>query len=198
VPIFSHNQEIKMATAYLYFGKPVNPDTTTNLIMGTRTFMGEKDPQGQFLWDTFQIAYASGGGDVISAVGAYNELRRLSVTVHSHNAGACDSSVILPFMAGSYRTAAPASSFFFHQIQWSFSSQTGLQTILVKEANTLMDHYTDTIAKTVSAGSDLSEKDVKNMMLAGTLVLPKEAMKMKLIHAIAEPQLPQDARSYQV
>ncbi len=58
-----------MATAYFYFGKPVNPDSVNGLIMGTRTFMGEKDPQGQFLWDTFQIAYASGGGDVIAAMG---------------------------------------------------------------------------------------------------------------------------------
>jgi ATP-dependent protease ClpP protease subunit len=187
-----------MATAYLYFGKPMNPDSSTGLIMGTRTLMGEKDQQGQFLWDTFQIAYASAGGDVIAAMGAYNELRRLSVTVNSHNAGACDSSVILPFLAGKHRTACPTSSFFFHQIQWNFQSAIGLQTILVREANTLMEHYTNTLAKAVSANSNLSEDDVKSMMQAGTLVLPNEALKMKLIHAIDEPKLPQDARSWQV
>jgi ATP-dependent protease ClpP protease subunit len=187
-----------MTAAYFYFGKPMNSDTATAIIVGTRTFMGEKDPQGAFLWDTFQIAYASGGGDMIAAMGAYNELRRLSVTLHSHNAGACDSSIILPFMAGEYRTACPASSFFFHQIQWNFSNPSGIQTTLIGEANTLMQHYTDTIAKTVSANSALSESEVKTMMQVGTLVLPKEALKMKLIHAIDEPKLPRDARSWQI
>jgi ATP-dependent protease ClpP protease subunit len=187
-----------MATAYLFFGKPMNPDSATGLIMGTRTLMGEKDQQGQFLWDTFQIAYASGGGDVIAAMGAYNELRRLSVTVNSHNAGACDSAVILPFLAGKHRTACSASSFFFHQIQWTFPSSAGLQTTLVRESSKLMEHYTNTIAKAVSDNSDLSESNVKNMMQEGTLVLPKEALKMKLIHVIDEPKIPQDARTWQV
>ena len=187
-----------MATAYFYFGKPMNPDSATNLVMGTRTFLGEKDPTGRFLWDTFEIAYASGGGDIIAAMGVYNELRRLPVTINSHNAGACDSSIILPFLAGKRRTACPTSSFFFHQIQWNFSSAVGLQTILVQEANTLMAHYTNAIATTVAANSNLSENDVKGMMQAGTLVLPKEALKMKLIDAIDEPKLPQDARSWQV
>ena len=187
-----------MATAYIYFGKPMNPDSATGLMMGARTLMGEKDPQGQYLWDTFQIAYASGGGDVIAAIGAYNELRRLSVTIHSHNAGACDSSVILPFMAGSHRTACPSSSFFFHQIQWSFQSATGLQATLVTEASKLMEHYTNIIARTVSADSKFSEDEVKSMMQVGTLVHPKEALKMKLVHAIDEPKIPQDGRSWQV
>jgi ATP-dependent protease ClpP protease subunit len=187
-----------MATAYMFFGKPMTPDTATALIMGARTLMGERNQQGQFSWDTFQIAYASGGGDMIVAIGAYNELRRLSLTVHSHNAGACDSSIIMPFMAGQHRTASPASSFFFHQIQWNFTSPSGLQTILVGEATTLMEHYTDTIAKTVSANSDLTENKVRKMMQEGTLVRPEEALKMKIIHAIDEPKLPLDARSWQV
>jgi ATP-dependent protease ClpP protease subunit len=187
-----------VSTAYLYFGKPMSPDTATGLILAARTLMGEKNQQGQFLWDDFQIAYASGGGDMIAAMGAYNELRRLSLKVNSHNAGACDSSIILPFMAGEHRTAAPASSFFFHQIQWTFASSNSLQTTLIGEASTLMEHYTDTIAEIVSANSDLSRDDVRSMMQVGTLVLPEEALKMKLIHAIDEPKIPRDARSWHV
>ncbi len=61
-----------------------------------------------------------------------------------------------------------------------------------------MEHYTNIIAKVVSDNSDVSQGQVQDMMQDGTLILPEEALSMKLIHAIDEPKLPQDARTWQV
>jgi ATP-dependent protease ClpP protease subunit len=185
-----------MANAQIYFGKAVTADTASALVHAAKSIASELNPQGVPAWDKIEIAIASGGGDVISALGAYNELKRLKAIINTHNSGAVDSAVILPFMVGRRRTASSASSFFFHQVQWSFPAQSGLQTILVKEATKLMEHYTETTATIVSARSKLSKRTVRNWMLEGTLVNPKEALEHGLIHEIVEPEIP--PRTWQV
>lgn len=185
-----------MAGAQIYFGKAVTSDTASALIHAAKAITGELDPTGGQAWTVLEISIASGGGDVISALGAYNELRRLAIPINTHNAGAVDSAVILPFLVGKTRTASHASAFFFHQIQWNFPAQNGLQTTLVNEAATLMEHYTETVAVVVAANSNLSKKTVRRMMAEGTLVKPTQALEFGLIHEIAEPAIPQ--RTWQV
>jgi len=185
-----------MARAQIYFGKAVTADTGAALVHAAKVIAMEMTPQGAPAWDTIEVAIASGGGDIIAALGAYNELKRLPVKLHTHNSGAVDSAVILPFMLGEVRTASPMSGFFFHQVQWGFPAQSGLQTTLVNEASTLMEHYTDTVATIVSERSKLAKNKVKSMMREGTLVLPERALEFGLIHRIEEPQIPQ--RTWQV
>jgi len=188
-----------MTAAHIYFGKPMNSDTGAALVHAARCLMGERpNPTVPFSWDELHISFASGGGDVIPALAAFNELNRLSLGISTHNSGAVDSAVILPFMVGKTRTASPHSSFFFHQIQWTFTSNAGLQTTLVNESATLMEYYTEIVATIVSDRSKLSKSDVKNKMRDGTLVTSKEGLAMGLIHNIAEPAVPQAARTWQV
>lgn len=145
-----------------------------------------------------ELSFASGGGDVIAALGAFNEIKRLPIRFSTHNASAVDSAAILPFMVGGVRTASPMSGCFFHQVQWSFPSQNGLQTTLVNEATTLLEHYNEIVASVVSEGSKLKKDQVRNMMRDGTLVKPPEALKMVLIHKIDKPEFPQNLRSWQI
>lgn len=57
---------------------------------------------------------SSGGGPVTIGVTMYNLLRKCRVPVHTHNMGEVSSAAILPYLAGTIRTAEPISKFMFH------------------------------------------------------------------------------------
>lgn len=187
-----------MTTAYIYFGKPINTDTATAAIQAARSFMGEKDAQGTPLWEDFLLSISSGGGDVISAFAMYNEFNSLHQTVNTHNSGAVDSAAILPFMAGERRTASIYSSFFFHQLQWSFAAQAGVPAGTISDASRWLANYEQMMAEIVAEDSNLSKEDVVNMMREGTIVTPKQAKEFGLIHEIEDYSIPHSARSWQV
>lgn len=197
-----------MATAYLFFAKPFNPDTATNLIQATRVLLSEAIPipvaEGappQFggpAWDTMKISIASGGGDIIAAFAAYNELMAMPVTLHTHNAGAVDSAAIVPFMLGERRTASAASAFFFHQLQWTFASNQNLTATVISDATKWLGTYEDMMAKIVADRSGIPKADVLKMMREGTTVVPARAKALGLIHEIEENAIPHNARTWQV
>lgn len=187
-----------MATAHVFFGKPVTPDTSTALIHGCRLLLSERNEQGVPLWDTFSIAMASGGGDVVGGFAMFNELKGLPVSVHTHNAGAVDSSAILPFMAGARRTASEASAFFFHQLHWVFPSQGNLTMSSISDAATWLTRYEGLMASIVASRSNLSKDEVLRMMSEGTSVDTAQAKQFGLIHDIEEMTSPIGLRSWQV
>jgi ATP-dependent Clp protease, protease subunit len=189
-----------MATAYIFFGKTFNPDTATALIQASRALMGDKNPNApaQFLWDHFHYSMSSGGGDIISAFAAFNELKGLPLKVTTHNAGAIDSAAIMPFMVGSRRTASHSSAFFFHQLQWTFASNANLTMTTINDATKWLGTYENLMAEFVSDQSELEKSEVLKMMREGTSVLSTEAKAMGLIHDVEECSIPQDARSWQV
>ena len=209
-----------MPTAYMVFGRPVNPDTATSLIHGARTLLGETVPvipaqiqqilqqsmaAGQLVlpaftpvWDTLKISIASGGGDVVSAFGIYNELKAMPLTIHTHNAGAVDSAAIIPFMLGERRTAAASSAFFFHQIHWTFSANGNLTTTTINDATEWLGTYEDLMADLVVERSGMEKSEVLKLMREGTSIRPQRALELGLIHEIEEHSIPQNARSWQV
>jgi ATP-dependent protease ClpP protease subunit len=150
------------------------------------------------MWNVLKISIASGGGDIIAAFGAYNELKALPLTIHTHNAGAVDSAAIVPFMLGERRTAAAASAFFFHQVQWTFPSNQNLTATVISDATKWLGTYEDLMAVTVSGRSGIPKNDVLKMMREGTTVTPERAKELGLIHEIEEHTIPQSARTWQV
>jgi ATP-dependent protease ClpP protease subunit len=188
-----------MATAFIYFGKPTSPDTVTSLMMACRTFISEIDPaNGLPRWDHLHLEIVSGGGDVISSFGAYNELVGLPTKLTTHNAGACDSAALMLFMAGVRRTASSASAFFFHQLQWSFASQAGLTATVIKDATKWLGTYETLMAETIAARTGMSAEQTLDLIREGTSVKPDEAKTLGLIHEIEECAIPYGARSWQV
>lgn len=188
-----------MGTAYIYFGKPMTAETGAGLVEAIRALMGEREvPTGPLLWDRFHIDFATGGGDIIAAFGAYNTLKGVNAKITTHNAGAVDSAAIMTFMLGEKRTASPASAFFFHQVQWSFASSDNLTMTVINDATKWLSTYEEMMAEVVSQGTDLSKEDVLRMMREGTSVRPNEAKAMGLIHGIEDCSIPADARSQQV
>jgi ATP-dependent protease ClpP protease subunit len=138
-----------MATAYLYFGKPVNADTITGLLGACRTLLYEKDTNGVPLWDHFHIEIASGGGDLIYGFAGYNLLSDLPIKVTTHNCSAVDSAAIMLFLAGETRTATTLSAFHFHQSSWTFASP-GQPINVINDANKWLERYEEMMAQCVA------------------------------------------------
>lgn len=192
-----------MATAYIFFGKAITPDTTTALIHASRILMGERaqaapGQQAPFAWDHFHYSISSGGGDIIAAFAAFNEMKGLPVRVTTHNSGAIDSAAIMPFMVGEHRTASPSSAFFFHQVRWNFPANSNVPIYVINEATTWLGVYENMMAEYVASQSGQKKETILDMMHAGTSVSSAEAKALGLIHEICECSIPQDARSWQV
>ena len=193
-----------MATAYIFFGKAITPETATGLVLASRALMGERaqvaqgQPPGAFLWDHLHYSISSGGGDIIAAFGAFNEMKGLPVKVTTHNSGAVDSACILPFMVGERRTASPASAFFFHPVRWNFATNINVPIHTITEATKWLGTYESLMADYVADRSGQKKETILDMMREGTTVLPDQAKALGLIHDVCECSIPQDARSYQV
>ncbi len=193
-----------MATAHIFFGKPITPDTATALVLASRALMGERTPTlpGQplspLLWNHLHYSMSCGGGDLIAAFGAFNEMKGLPVKVTTHNAGAINSAAIMPFMVGERRTASPASAFFFHQVRWNFSTNANVPMYVINEAATWLGVYENMMVDYVASRSGQKKETILNMMREGTSVSSADAKTLGLIHDVCECSIPQDARSYQV
>jgi ATP-dependent protease ClpP protease subunit len=191
-----------MTTAHIYFGRPINLDTAANLVNACRSLITEMTQatgaaSPTLAWSDLRIEIASGGGDVVAAFAMFNEIIGMDIPVDTHNAGAVDSSAIMPFMAGRRRTASTMSAFMFHQTVWSFPtvSQTGTQ---IKDASRWLALYDGMVADTIATRTTLSRDQVLEMMRDGASLTPKEALATGIVHAIEECRTPRTARSWQV
>jgi len=183
-----------MAIAYVFFGKPINADTSTGLIGVCKTLVSERDAGGIRLWDTIHLTIASGGGDIIAAFAAFNELRALQIDLICHNVGAVDSSAIMLMMAGSKRLAARASAFFFHQVSWTFPTQGSLTATTINDATKWLGTYETMMAETVESRTSIPMADVLRMMREGLSIRSDEALRLGIVHAIEDHSVPWDAR----
>jgi ATP-dependent Clp protease, protease subunit len=172
-----------MGTVHIFFGKAITPDTSTALIQAFRALMGERaQPNGPFLWDHIHFSISSGGGDLIAAFAAINEMKGLPVKVTTHNSGAIDSAAIMPFMVGEHRTASPASAFFFHQVRWTFSANANVPMYAITEATRWLDAYENMMAEFVAQQSGQKKQKILDMMREGTSVSSADAKTLGLIH----------------
>lgn len=186
-----------MAKANVLFFKGINPDTATACLHACRSLIGERDGEGKTPWSELLLSISSGGGDVIAALGLYNELKGMQIDLQTHNAGAVDSSAILPFMAGKKRTASKHSAFFFHQIHWTFPSKDQLTMGSITDSTKWLTRYENIMAEIVAEHSSLKPTEVLEMMRNGTSLSSQEALDMKVVHAIEETSLPMGSRTWQ-
>jgi ATP-dependent protease ClpP protease subunit len=193
-----------MATAYIFFGKAITPDSATTLVHAGRTLMLDRGPapqgqaKGPLLWDHLHYSISSGGGDITAAFGVFNEMKGMPLKITTHNAGAVDSASIMPFMVGERRTASQYSAFFFHQVRWNFMTNAAIPLYTISEAAKWLGAYENMMVEYVADRSGQKKETILNMMREGTTVSPVQAKALGLIHDVEECSIPQDARSYQV
>jgi ATP-dependent protease ClpP protease subunit len=193
--------ESALATAYVSFCKPVNVDTATGLIKACRETLfdfSDKDKKKRNHWDKLRLMMSSGGGNVMSAFAAYNELRGMPIEIHTFNTGATDSSALMIFMTGKRRYACARSAFLFHQMTWSFSAKDDLPLSVVSDAARWLKTYQGFMADAIAEDSKITREECLQMMHEGTTLTAQEALDRGLIHEIAEPAIPADARWWQV
>lgn len=77
----------------------------------------------QVMPDELIISISSGGGNVIHGITAYNYLKKLPCFIHTHNMGEVSSAAILPYLAGTIRTADSVAKFMFHPITVGINEQ---------------------------------------------------------------------------
>jgi ATP-dependent protease ClpP protease subunit len=189
-----------MPMAYVSFCKPVNADTATVLLQHVRSTLSHSVDKKASNFDRVRLMISSGGGNVVSAFGAYNEIKSMPIEVHTMNTGATDSSALMIFMTGKKRYACSKSAFLFHQMAWTFTSKDDLPLTVISDAARWLTTYQSMMAETIADGSDgkLTKDRVMSMMADGTTLTPKEALDVGLVHEIAESAIPRDAVWWQV
>ena len=192
-----------MPTAYVSFCKPINPDTATGLIKSCRETLcdfSDKEKTKRNNWDRLRLMISSGGGNVVSAFGAYNELKGMPIEIHTINTGATDSSALMIFMVGRKRYATSKSAFLFHQMTWTFQTKDDVPLSVVADAARYLGVYQGMMADTIAADSEgkLTKERVQQMMMEAAMLTPSEALECGLIHEIVEAAIPADARWWQV
>lgn len=182
----------------LLFWKPINADTVTSCITGMRNQLAARPQPGtNFSWDTFHVSIASGGGEVISAFSLFNQMAGMDATIHTHNSGAVDSAALVPFLAGTRRTASKYSGFLLHQMVWTFPTpeQTRAQ---IAEVTGWLKNYDRMMAELISERSKLSFDDAQRMMKDGTNLTPEQALDYGIIDAIEDFKAPRDTFTWMV
>lgn len=186
-----------MARAKIYFVKGIDYNTATSLLAASHSLLTELDPaQAKPKWDGLDLIMSSGGGDIIPAFALYNDLKGLETDLHTHNAGAIDSAAILPYVAGTRRTASASSGFFFHQLHWTFASKDQLTMGTISDASAWLSTYEGLMAEAVAERTSLKKKQVLDMMRIGTSMDSNTALKHGIVHEIVEHTTPQNVRSW--
>jgi len=191
-----------MATAYIYFGKPINLDTSTSFLKAVHSLIGQSgaaapDEEPAYLWDTLRVSIASGGGDVVAGFALYNEMMSTDVRFHTHNSAAVDSVALLPFLAGARRTASKYSGFLLHQMTWTFPSA-GQTRTQIADVTGWLQNYDHVMAEVIAERTNMSFDDAQLMMRNGANLSPQQALEYGVIHAIENPTTPRDAATWQV
>lgn len=188
-----------MPMAYVSFCKPVNFDTVTTLLSFVRSTLSHSANGKASNFDHVRLMISSGGGTLIAAFGAYNEIKSMPIEVHTMNTGATDSAALMIFMTGKRRYACPRSAFLFHQTAWTFSKD-DVPLRVITDAARWLTTYEGMMAQVIAEGSagKLTKDKVLSMMAAGTTVTAEEALDIGLVHEIAEPAIPRDAVWWQV
>ena len=153
-----------MGTAYIFFGKPITPDTVALLITAFRTLGAERDDNKNFLWDHLHLSIACGGGDVIAGLGIFNELVAMPLTITTHNSSAVDSAAIMPFLLGQKRTASAKSAFYFHHFQWTFTTNINQNRTSMWEASKWLTTYEDIVATMLAERTQIQRSDALQLM----------------------------------
>lgn len=131
---------------------------------------------------TLVLNISSSGGSVLSAITAYNLLKSLPCEVHTHNLGEVSSAAVLPYLAGTVRTAEEISKFFIHPLDLNFTGS--LPFFRVQEALSNLEQDINSYAGIVTREAPIIAEryDVTELLKHESLVLsPRDAFSLGLI-----------------
>lgn len=122
------------------------------------------------------LKISSNGGNVNSGVTMYNYLKSLPYPVKCHNLGEVSSAAILPYLAGSVRTAEQFSKFMIHPLEMGLNSSMPL--FKLREASNNLVSDIDTYERIVLAEvpNITDTYDIRHILECDSLVLtPSDA-----------------------
>ncbi len=138
-----------------------------NFVNGIQNFIYAQTQPIEFL----RLNISSQGGGVIFGITAYNFLKQLPFPVFTHNLGEVSSAAILPYLAGSTRTAEAFSKFMFHPVEISVGNNVPFFKVeeLLNTVNADIDMYCGIVRKELP---QLSEKyDIHDLLTHNSLTI---------------------------
>lgn len=125
---------------------------------------------------SLRLNISSSGGSVISGITAYNFLKQLPYPIVCHNLGEVSSAAILPYLAGSIRTAEPISKFMLHPVE--IPMQGSLAFFKVEETLSIIakdiDNYASIVKREVPQFAE--KHDIVDLLKHKSLVMsPSDA-----------------------
>lgn len=121
--------------------------------------------------ESLTINISSGGGSTLAGITMYNFLKSLPYPVKCHNLGEVSSAAILPYLAGSERTAEQFSKFMIHATELPLSASFTLNKL--RESVSTLESDIDTYEKIVLAEAPniTDTYDIRHFLECDSLVL---------------------------
>jgi ATP-dependent protease ClpP protease subunit len=128
----------------------------------------------------------SGGGEMNAVKTAYEHLKNLPFTLHTHNMAEASSSAAAIYCAGDIRTASPNAVFILHYPTFSggINVYSENQSLTIHEE---MKSHSRFFEKVTSDCTNLSKEQVKNTLQKETVYNLNEALEVDLVQETSYP-----------
>lgn len=140
---------------------------------------------------TAHVLISSRGGGVEPAIALYHFIKALPLDVVMHSTGSIDSCALLIFLAGTKRLAPSNSSFLIHGVTWGFQADTTLTRASWAEQETQWSISEKKFIGIVLENTTLTEKEIRDLLDGGKVIVPQFALEKGIIHEIGEVKIPQ-------
>lgn len=142
--------------------------------------------------DTFTIFISSEGGDVDSAIRAYDFLKTIKNKVFVVGFGQIDSAAITIFLAGDKRVVLPKTRFRFHEPTYNIQQERSALSVFNERVRFFNE--LDTRIKEITAlETRKSNKQIIKLYNDGVVFNPQQAKDLGIVHEIvAELPIPQN------
>jgi ATP-dependent protease ClpP protease subunit len=151
----------------IVFHGPINPPATIRLRNAIcQTTNRGLDGNTATICTRLWLLMSSSGGSIEDGIGIYNLLRTIKCEVVTVNMGQIASIANVIFLGGGHRIACPDSYFYFHDVDWSFTS-----------AHTMSRHHISETAKLLEIGKTNSKAILKSR----TILTDADFKKLKLM-----------------
>jgi ATP-dependent protease ClpP protease subunit len=168
-------QQAAMPT-YLLFQATVNPQTINQLIsLLTKITTNE-----------IYLILATGGGDVMAGITAYNFLRSLPKQLTTHNVSNIDSIGNAIFLAGERRLASAHATFMFHGITRTLPNGTAMTTNQLEELSVANRADETRIGNIIKERTKLNHEQISKFFQEAKTMDASEALASGIVNEVAE------------
>ena len=170
-------------TVHTFMGS-ITPETVNKMVHEVETAIVAND-------NYVYLRMSSPGGEVASAIAAYNCLIPYSDRIITHNLATADSASMMIFLAGDHRVASPESSFLVHPVSRVLN---GPQTITSRKAHEMyesLESDENRMCRIVASRTKFREQEYRTMMqTAKTLPAPFARRKGVIQDIVTPDKLP--------